>query len=353
MAETATHRRSPERAAAVLDRAASMRKGKPWFWDQRLFDRQMRTPGAGKAPINFSYLRPEHVTPLGEQMVPTRAIVSDQPTVSLKAVKSKIGQTASLGRTPTSGPPAYGSYPQLLLHNGQYHVFDGNHRVTAARALGDRAVTGQVFELKPGVGRPSMHNSDGLTLGIAGAASIASVAAAAKIAHRDAKAAGASDSMAATKATMAGVQQASTPLVLSSMIGAAERYGPQALGTAASTFGKLVLPASMAGHAAAYAWDAYKHGADGTGIAKAAGWGAVNGVIPIDLMNKAFGPASRDPSAAFNAANQHYAQLHMTHAPEGPKAPDGERNTKRGTQNEANLKAIIAARQQRAAERTK
>jgi len=349
MTETVTHRRSPERAAAVLDRAASMRKGKPRFWDQRLFDRQMRTPGAGQAPINFDYLKPEHVIPHGTQTVSTRAIVSDQPTVSLKAVKGKIAQTASGGATPTSG----GKLPQLLLHNGQYHVFDGNHRVTAARALGDRAVTGQVFELKPGVGRPSAHNSDGLTLGIAGAASIASVAAAAKIAHRDAKAAGASDSMAATKATMAGVQQASTPLVLSSMIGAAERYGPRAIGAAASTFGKLVLPASMAGHAAAYAWDAYKHGADGTGIAKAAGWGAVNGVIPIDLMNKAFGPASRDPSAAFNAANQHYAQLHMTHAPEGPKAPDGERNTKRGTQNEANLKAIIAARQQRAAERTK
>jgi len=345
MAETATHRRSPERASAVIDRAARMRSARPSIWDRRLFDQQMRTPGQGRAPLQFDFLKPEHVKPMGVQTVSTRAVVSDQPTISVKAVKGKIAETATRGATPTSG----GKLPQLLYHDGKYHVFDGNHRVTAARALGDRAVTGQVFELKPGVGRPSVHNSDGLTLGVAGAASIASVAAAAKIAHRDAKASGASDSMAATKATLAGAQQASTPLVLSSMIGAAERYGSKAVGAAASTIGKFALPASMAGHAAAYAWDAHKHGADAAGVAKAAGWGALNGVIPIDLMNKAFGPASRGPAAAFNAANQHYASLHMTHAPEAPAAPS-DKNRKRGTQNEANLKAIIAARQQRAQE---
>ncbi len=57
MAEPVTHRRSPERAAAVIDRASRMRAAKPSLLDRRLFDRQMRTPGAGKAPINFDYLK--------------------------------------------------------------------------------------------------------------------------------------------------------------------------------------------------------------------------------------------------------------------------------------------------------
>lgn len=344
MAEPVTHRRSPERAAAVIDRASRMRAAKPSLLDRRLFDRQMRTPGAGKAPINFDYLKPEHVTPRGVQAVPTKGIVSDQPTVSIKAVKDKIAQTASGGATPTSG----GKLPQILLHNGQYHVFDGNHRVTAARALGDRAVTGQVFELKPGVQRPvSGAHVGGAAMAIGAGISIAGTAAAAKVAHDSAKARGASDASAAAQATLAGAKQAATPVALSTMIGAAERYGPKALAAAANTVGKVALPASMAAMAGGYAWDAYKNGADAAGIAKAAGWGAVNGVLPIDVMRQAFGgPKPADQS--FNAANRHYADLHMTHAP-GPAPADKNRN--RGTRNEANLKAIIANRQRRAAER--
>lgn len=343
-----TFRRSPERAAAVLDRAAKMRSNRAGWLDKRLFDPQMRTPGKGQAPLNFDYLKPEHVTPKGTQSVSTRAIVSDQPTISIKSVKGKIGEVAK-GQPQMSG----GKLPQLLLHNGQYHVFDGNHRVTAIRALGGRTIQGQVYELKPGVGRPAPSIANGINGPgrIAfGAVGIGTVAASSALAYRNAKDRGASDLEASTRAALAGAGQSSTPLVLSSGLALAEHYGSAALKTAAGTFGRALLPASMAGHAAAYAWQAYRQGADAAGIAKAAGWGAVNGVVPIDLMRDAYGAVTRKgpQQAAFNAANTHFAQSHMT---EAPKAQDtADRNRKRGTQNEANLKAIIANRQQRAQE---
>jgi len=140
--------RSPERAAQVLDRAARMRSFAPGLMDRRLFDAQMRTPGRSKSPIgDLNHLGSEQLRYQGVQSVPLKAVRSEQPTVSVSAVKKKLTAPA---------PSSPKRMPLVLHHQGTYHVMDGNHRVTAARALRSGAIQARVVELNAAAfGAPS------------------------------------------------------------------------------------------------------------------------------------------------------------------------------------------------------
>ncbi len=142
--------RSPERAKAVLERAARMRSHRASWMDQRLGDRQMRTPGALSKPLNLNALDPKGFEKMGRMSVPISQIVSDQPTISVKAAKGKIDQIAK-GGTP--------SIRLLQRADGKFLMLDGNHGTTAHRALGHKAVEATVYKVKGAVKAASAAKS--------------------------------------------------------------------------------------------------------------------------------------------------------------------------------------------------
>lgn len=127
--------RSPERAAAVLDRAARMSSFKPAWYDRGLFDTKLRTPGLSKSAIHINDIDPKSIKPLGLHEVPLSKIRTEQTTVSLAGVKEKLRNA--------SNAPA-----QLILRkDGFYDAADGNHRMTAERALGKTTIKAHVGEI--------------------------------------------------------------------------------------------------------------------------------------------------------------------------------------------------------------
>lgn len=346
--------RTPERAKAVLDRAAKMRGFKPSILDRRLFDTQMRVPGRTPAPFpGVDFLGHDNVINRGVQDIPLHAIKTHQPSMSLAQAKGKVDALAQ-GQTLK---PA-----QLLHHNGQYYTLDGNHGITARRALGQVSTKATVLEMRPAAApalattKPVPGKPTGM-LGRVGQVGLPlAVGAAAVIAASRAAKAGESKATIATEATKEATRTAAPGLAIGGGLAGAAKLGLIGAGTALKVGSGLGIAAAGVG-AAAYGIDAYRRGESASGIAKAVGWGAVNSIVPIDLARQAVrdvtggtgtpAPLSSGQAAAFHQANAHYNSLHMQDA---PQRPDGNHN--RGTRNESNLKAIIAARQQRAAEAT-
>jgi hypothetical protein len=125
-------RRSRDRAQAILDRAAKSRSFAPRWSLVGIGDPQMRTPGyIKKEPFD---LRAVNETRPQQRTVPLDAVRSRQRNVSVAAVKGKFNATG-------------GAAPSMFEYKGQFFVDDGNHRVTAARALGQKHVTANVISL--------------------------------------------------------------------------------------------------------------------------------------------------------------------------------------------------------------
>lgn len=107
--------------------------------------------------------------------------------------------------------------------------------------------------------------------------------------------------------------------------------------------GLIVGGGVMAGQMAKGAWDRRSEGA--SGMMRGAYDGSPVGQVASLVQSGRSAVAER-----FNAANSAYTHTHMGLGHDDP-AHHGNDNHARGTQNEANLKAIIANKQQRAAER--
>lgn len=115
-------KRSADRAAKVIDRAARMKQFRAPLLERRLGDPQMRTPGYDANAIRPDRVDGSQIKRLGMVEVPIDKIRTSQPTVSVAHVKSKIGAGA-------------GKPPQLVKGaGGTWHVLDGNHTITAMRA---------------------------------------------------------------------------------------------------------------------------------------------------------------------------------------------------------------------------
>lgn len=314
-------KRTPERAAQVLDRAARMSSFRAGWLDKKLGDPQMRTPGKVAPPFSI-YSLPENAwKEVGVAEVPLKSIRTEQPTVSIAKVKAKLSNP---------GPADY--IPKVLKHGDTYYTMDGNHRLTSQRALGETMTKARVYHLdgsiKPPLMSPKMISTGmrGATMA-AGPVAVGSIAA---MAYKNRIDAGGSTGEAALDATVAGGRTAATGLAIGSGIKIARASAMPALRSAASFASRAILPASIIGHAAAYGFAAWQRGESGGDIAKAAGWGAVNGVLPIDLAREAIGGmtnagAGRVPEAAqFNAANKSY-QTARAAAQEPDQGGDGKR----------------------------
>lgn len=135
----------------------------------------------------------------------------------------------------------------------------------------------------------------------------ASVAA---LAYKAARDAGKSEARATVEAAGAGMATAAMPAAVgaaAAKLGKVHSVGAKVLGVAS----RALLPASVIGHAGAYAYAAIQRGEGLADVAKAAGWGAVNGVIPVDLAMDAYhatvgrpSAPSADPSRRSSASGQ-------------------------------------------------
>lgn len=134
-------KRSPQRAAAVIDRAARMGKSKVPLMERRLGDPQMRTVGYDPNALRPDRVNGGDIKRLGLVQVPIENLRTSQPTVSAAHVKAKIA-------SPSSRPPQAVKGPGKL-----WDVIDGNHSIMAARARGDKMVTLHGGELPPGMTR--------------------------------------------------------------------------------------------------------------------------------------------------------------------------------------------------------
>lgn len=346
-------RRSVERASQVLDRAARMSSFKPGFLDRRMFDTQMRTPNLAKeAPFNINTLDQRLLKNAGMQEVPLKNIKALQPTISLAVAKAKL----------TNPTTANGKPPELVKYKGVYYGGEGNHRTTAMRAEGRLSGHYQVYELNHDIKGPLIKPGTAAK-GIGMAANIAgpvAVAANATMAFKAAQNAGKSDAAAALDGTFAGARTAATGIAIGGTVKALAQAGVRG----AALLGRAAVPLSIAGHAAAYGIAAARRGEDGLGVLRSIGWGAINGAVPIDLTTQAI-TSMRSPKPEANAApsggdsrmsaaqSKQFADANsafMTGQSHkiGQAEPDSG-NTKRGTQNQANLEAINKGRAARAA----
>lgn len=318
MADTSTKPpRSAERAAAIIDRAARMKANQPSVLDKRLGDKQMRTPGYVDPPFHNKRLAPDALKFAGNMDVPLDQIRTGQATISVGAVKSKIAN------------PTDGKLPQLIRHEGVYYVNDGNHRVTAARAMRSGTVRAAVADLH--APDYKVGGAKSTALGAAGvAASAVSIAATSVNAYTDAKGKGAGTMEAIGKGAAAGGVVATAPVAFGAGIGAASKAAGLPARAALQVAGKAALPLTMAGTAAYYGWQAHKAGKGPMAVAGAAAWGAVNGAVPVDLAVSAYqglkdtgtnAPAVPGRITADQAREFEAASAKREASPQAPAAP--------------------------------
>lgn len=319
---------STAQAVESVERMARLLENKPGWMDWRPFDRQMRTPGYEPPPFYASRLPQGALREVGMGEVPLSQVRTEQPTVSVGVVKDKI---AAGGST----KPA-----KVIKFGDQYWVQDGNHGITSDRALGKASTAAKIYELSPGVKPPAL-SPRAISRGMNAAAIAAGplmVGATAVGAYKSRMAAGGSESEAMGDAIVAGGKTAATGVAIGSL-GKAAAAVP-ALRGAASVASRVILPLSIAGHALGYAGASWMRGEGLGDIAKAAGWGAINGIVPIDAMSEAFsGPA---PSGGgFNDANKRYKSGRQAAVTQQPSAPSGEPN-RRGWSDQARINSAIA-----------
>jgi|GEM_PF-6670314 len=289
--------RTPERAAQVLDRAGRMRSFRPGLMDRRIGDQQIRTPGHdAKLPVATHRLNASDVKRIGTMDVPLSKIVSEQPSVSIKSVKAKL--TASPNAT------AKGNLPQLIaLGDGRFAVADGNHRITAARALRSGSVRADVASLNAPAAIAPKATPGGMAmgaLGIAGATVATGTAGVA--AYQQARAQGDSTTLAIAKGAGAAGATAALPVAFGGAIGMASKAAGVSGKVALHMIGKAAMPLAAVGMAGYYGYRAAQQGKSAGEIAGQAAWGAVNSVVPVDMIRGLYTSGNRaqgaDPSAA-------------------------------------------------------
>lgn len=243
-AAMSSSRRSPDTAKALVDRAARG-KFRPGILDRRLFDQQMRTPSPGRAPVwDLNTLGANDLEIAGRQRVPLNHVVSNQPTVSVAQVKGKIDAISS-------GAP---TKPAMLLeHNGRYHVMDGNHRLTAQRALGQADTEALVFRLKT-AGRAASQSSSTMS-GMAAIALPVGIATAAYVAASQSAEAGESVGTRTRKAAAAGGTAAATGAAVGGLVALAAKAAPVVAGAL-----KVAGPVGLAVGAAYGGYRGYQQG---------------------------------------------------------------------------------------------
>lgn len=297
--------RTPERAAAVLDRAAKMRQFKPGLMDRRIGDQQIRTPGLDKSlPVSAQHLGASDVKRVGTMDVPLSKIVSEQPSVSLKSVKAKL--------TAPPNATAKGNLPQLIaLGDGRYAVADGNHRITAARALRSGSIRADVASLNRAAPPPSTPGSTAMgVLGIAGAT--AATATAGIAAYQGAKAQGDPTTLAIAKGAGAAGATAALPAAFGGAVSMAAKGMGLPGKVALQVAGKAALPLAAVGMAGYYGYRAAQEGKSTGEIAGQAAWGAFNAVVPVDAIRGLYNSGNRasgaDPSAAMSSLSPSQAK---------------------------------------------
>lgn len=173
----------------------------------------------------------------------------------------------------------------------------------AAKAVAEPARAAMQRDVARGMRTPA---TGGMAQSIVKASALTTPIAAASIAtlaYKQARDAGKSEARASLEAAGAGASATVAPAAIGAIaahIGKSSSIGAKALGIAS----RALMPVSVIGHAGAYAYQAMQRGEGFTGVAKAAGWGAFNGIIPVDLAMDAYksvrgtgASASADPSA--------------------------------------------------------
>lgn len=271
--------RSPQRAAEVIERASKRPSFRASLVDRRLFDKQMKTPGFNKNALPAYDVPAENLTSRGRAAVPLSQIQTSQPTVSVAKVQAKIA--SGLGT----------SLPQVVKRGEMYYVADGNHRLTAARALGHKTAMVHVLEMTAQRQVSQAITRQALSQAMAHAstsAMVAMTAGHAAVAYGQAKESGKGTGAAIVDGAVAGAATAAAPIGVAALAGAAMKSG--VISKAAwLTAGKAAMPLAVAGTAAYYGWRAMQEGKGVTGVAANAAWGAVNAVIPVDLALEAYG----------------------------------------------------------------
>jgi hypothetical protein len=279
-------RRSPERAKAVLDRAARMEAFKPSLLDRRIGDKQMRTPGYDKnVGVRMFEVDRSKMKPLGVQDVPLKDVRTQQATVSVAKVAAKLNGNS-------------GQIPEYIKHNGKYYTNDGNHATTAARALGMKSTKANVFEIPSGAMRSQVPPSvpgkplSGLTKAGLAASAIAPVVAGAN-AYNARLAAGGNKTEAMGDAiqqgTVAGAGALTATAVMAGMAKAVQMVAPKV----APALGPVGL-AIGAGMTAYGAYQGYKN----TGTVS----GALKGAVGLETAQAA------DASVGVDAATMAIAK---------------------------------------------
>lgn len=310
--------RTPERAAAVLDRAARMRQFKPGLMDRRIGDQQIRTPGLDpKVPVSAERLTSADVKRLGTMDIPLSKIVTEQPSVSLAVAKRKVVAQAR-------GNP--GAPPKLIaLGDGRFAVADGNHSITAARALRSGSIRADVAGLVP---QPVAKVTPGGVamgaLGIAGAT--AATATAGIAAYQGAKAQGDSTTLAIAKGVGAAGATAALPTAFGGAVALSGRMAGLPGTVAMQMAGKAALPLAAVGMAGYYGYRAAQEGKSAGEITGQAAWGAFNAIVPVDairgLYNAGHRASGADPSAAMAGLSPSQAKAFArADASRGTQAP--------------------------------
>jgi hypothetical protein len=297
-------------AIAAIERESRRPESRAGWFDRRPFDRQMRTPGYEPPPFSIGRLPEGSLRYVGTGEVPLDKVRTEQPSVSVSVVKNKIA----------NGVPRPA---RVVHHNGLYWTQDGNHGITADRAMAKPTTNAKIYELQPGVKLPALSPAvvaKGMSVAnrVAGPMAIGAIGA---LAYQNRRAAGGSQGEATADAVMAGGRTALTGMAIGSLAKSAAAI--PALRGAASVATRAVLPLSIAGHALGYAAGAWSRGEDAMGIAKAAGWGAINGIVPIDLVRDAVsGPEPQAPARTrkFKQANASFeAGQAKASQPAGPR----------------------------------
>lgn len=196
---------------------------------------------------------------------------------------------------------------------------------------------------------------------VSAAATPVAAASVAALAYRRARDEGKGEARAALEAAGAGASTAVAPAVIgaaAAKLAKSSSIGAKALGIAS----RALLPVSVVGHAGAYALAAIQRGEGAADVAKAAGWGAVNGFIPVDLAMDAYGavrgngtgqsnPTTRSETSAappdqkaaeFKAADA--AWRAKWGSKPGAAEKQGQGETRKGWANPATQHAAQAAR---------
>lgn len=315
---------STAQAIESVERMSRLPENRPGILDWRPFDRQMVTPGYEAPPFHPERLPQGALREVGAGDIPLEKVRTSQPTVSVDVVKSKIAAGAH--------KPA-----KVIKYGDQFWVQDGNHGITSDRVKGATTTNARIYELSPGVKPPAL-SPRAISRGMGAATAAAGplmIGAASVGAYQSRLAAGGSGAEAVGDAIVAGGKTAATGAVIGSLAKTASAM--PALRSVAAAASRVAIPLSIAGHAVGYAGAAWMRGESGYDIAKAAGWGAINGVLPIDAMRDAF---SGQQQSNFEKADKAY----KTGRSAAVKQPDqsGDMQGRRGWSDQARINSAIA-----------